>query len=344
MKTRFARLRIARTLSFPGSSYRWLAVALLVALGQAAHAQVEHDLPLVMAASELRQQGFVRIINRSSRSGTVSIRAIDDTGREFGPVLLSLDAEEAVQFNSRDLERGNSGVGLPAGVGTGRGNWRLELESTLDIEPLAYIRTRDGFLTSMHEVAREVSPMRYRVPIFNPGRNRSLESRLRLINPGSSSASIVISGLDARGDEAPGGDVRLTLRAGAARKITSQQLEDGASGLSGRLGRGQGKWQLFVSSNTPVQVMGLMETRSGHLTNLSRGVAPGQRTIPLVLPASIPGQEGFVRIINRSNRAGSVSIEAIDDTGRRFGPVVLSLAAKGGAQFNSEDLEQGTPG
>ena len=338
------KMRTARAVSFPGSGYRWLAAVLLITLGQAAQSQVEHDLPLVMSASNLRQQGFVRIVNRSSRSGTVSIRAIDDTGRRFGPVLLSLDAEEAVQFNSRDLERGNSGVGLPAGVGDGSGNWRLELESTLDIEPLAYIRTRDGFLTSMHEVAREVSPMRYRVPIFNPGRNLSLVSSLRLINPGSSSASIVISGLDARGTAAPDGDVRLTLRAGTAREITSQQLEDGASGLTGRLGRGQGKWQLFVSSDSPIQAMSLMETRSGHLTNLSRGVAPGQRTIPLVLPASIPGQEGFVRIINRSDRTGSVSIEAIDDTGRRFDPVVLSLGAKGAAQFNSRDLEQGNDG
>ena len=335
---------LARRLSFPGSGYRWLVAVLLITLGQAAQSQIEHDLPLVMSASNLRQQGFVRIINRSNLAGSVSIEAIDDTGRRFGPIYLSLDAEQAVQFNSRDLERGNSGVGLSGGVGDGSGNWRLELQSTLDIEPLAYIRTRGGFLTSMHEVAREVAPMRYRVPIFNPGSNRSLASWLRLINPGASSASIVISGLDARGNAAPEGDVSLTLRAGSAREITSQQLENGASGLSGRLGQGTGKWQLSVSSDSPIQAMGLMETRSGHLTNLSRGVAPGQRTIPLVLPASDLGREGFVRIINRSNRAGSVSIEAIDDDGRRFEPVILSLGPKRAVQFNSRDLEQGNSG
>ena len=336
-------MRTARTHSLPGSAHRWLVAVLLIALGQAAQSQVRHDLPLVMSASNLRQQGFVRIINRSNRAGSVSIEAVDDSGRRFGPIHLSLDAEEAVQFNSRDLERGNPGVGLSGGVGDGSGNWRLELESTLDIEPLAYIRTLDGFLTSMHEVAREVAPMRYRVPIFNPGRNRSLVSWLRLINPGRDSASIVVSGLDARGNAAPGGDVRLTLGAGRAREITSQQLENGASGLSGRLGQGTGKWQLSVSSDSPIQAMGLMETRSGHLTNLSRGVAPGQRTIPLVLPASEAGRQGFVRIINRSNRAGSVSIEAIDDTGRHFTPVILSLDPKGAVQFNSRDLEGGNP-
>ena len=327
-----------------GTALKWLVAVLLLALGQPVYSQVEDDLPLVLSASSMRQQGFVRIINRSARGGTLTIHAIDDDGRRFGPVYLSLDENESVQFNSEDLERGNSGVGLSGGVGNGNGNWRLELESTLDIEPLAYIRTSDGFLTSMHELAAEESPLHYRIPIFNPASNLSLVSWLRLINPGSSSASITISGLDARGNAPPGGDVSLTLGAGEAREVTAQQLENGAAGLTGRFGRGQGKWQLSVSSNSAIQVMGLMETRSGHLTNLSRGVAPGRRTIPLVLPDSIPGQEGFVRIINRSDRAGSVSIEAIDDRGQSFGPVVLSLVAKGAVQFNSGDLEQGNTG
>ncbi len=327
-----------------GTGSAWIAAAFLVMVSGPASAQVRHDLPLVMSAENLRQEGFVRIINHSRRGGTVDISAVDDEGRRFGPVLLSLDAREAVQFNSRDLERGNDGIGLSAGVGDGDGNWRLELESTLDIEPLAYIRTSDGFLTSMHEVASEVAPLRYRVPLFNPGSNLSLSSWLRLVNPGARSANVVISGLDARGNAAPGGDVRLTLAAGTARRVTARQLESGGAGLAGRFGRGQGKWQLSVSSDVPLRVMGLMETRSGHLTNLSRGVAPGQRTIPLMLPDSTTGQQGFVRIINRSERAGSVSIEAIDDTGERFGPVVLTVDAKGAVQFNSRDLERGNPG
>ena len=197
----------------------------------------------------------------------------------------------------------------------------------------------------MHEVARaEVSPMRYRVPIFNPGRNLSLSSWLRVVNPGTRGANVVISGLDARGNAAPEGDVRLVLPAGTARGSPRSSSRTAASGLTGRFGRGQGKWQLSVSSDTPLRVMNLMETRSGHLTNLSRGVAPGQRTIPLVLPDSTSGQQGFVRIINRSERAGSVSIEAIDDTGARFGPVVLTMDAKGAVQFNSRDLERGNAG
>ena len=316
---------------------------LLFSPEQPAHAQVVHDLPLVMSPSNLRQQGFVRIINRSSQAGTVSIEAIDDSGRRVGPVDLSLEAMKAVQFNSRDLGRGNSGVGLPAGVGDGSGDWRLRLSSVLDIEPLAYIRTTDGFLTSVHDVASEESPLRYRVPIFNPGSNRSLVSRLRLINPGSQGVQVTISGRDANGDPSPEGEVRITLAAGAARTLSARQLEEGDAGISGRLGDGAGKWQLIVTSDAPIQVMGLMETRSGHLTNLSRGAASGQRTIPLVLPDAVSNRQGFVRIVNRSGSAGSVRIEAIDDTGRVFGPVNLALNALQSVQFNSRDLERGNP-
>ena len=117
-----------------------------------------HDLPFVTAASNLQQQGFVRIANHSDRSGTVRIHAVDDTGEYRGPIELSLDAHQAVHFNSRDLEYGNRSKGLSAGVGDGAGNWRLELTTRLPVDARAYVRTTDGFLSSIHEVAAEVAP------------------------------------------------------------------------------------------------------------------------------------------------------------------------------------------
>ena len=42
-------------------------------------------------------------------------------------------------------------------------------------------------------------------------------------------AEIVISGVDARGNPAPMGDVRLSLPAGTARGLTALELEEGAS-------------------------------------------------------------------------------------------------------------------
>lgn len=231
-----------------------------------------HSIPLVMSADNAARQGFVRIINRSRRSGTVRIDAYDDNGRSFGPAHLSLKAGETRHFNSMDLERGNSSKGL-SGVGNGSGNWRLDLTTYLDIHTRAYVRTSDGFLTSIHEVAAEEDEgsMRYRVPTFNPGKNADQESRLRLVNVGDGPARATISGLDDRGEPASGGRVRLTLPPGAASLLSARELEQGARGISGRLEAGRGKWQLSVSSDQPLQVMSLLFSRkTGNLTNLSR--------------------------------------------------------------------------
>ena len=230
-------------------------------------------LPLVMAASNRSRPGFVRIINHSERAGTVSIHAIDDTGRRFGPVELALEAMQTRHFNSVDLESGNAAKGLAAGVGDGTGNWRLELSSELSIEALAYIRTPDGFVTSMHEVAAatEEGSNRYHVPFSNPGSNSSQESLLRLINPGGGDANVVITGVDDAGEGSPLGEVRLTLGAGAARMLSTRELEQGASGLTGRLGDGTGKWRLSVAGDRPLRVVSLLQLPTGHLTNLSRG-------------------------------------------------------------------------
>ena len=230
-----------------------------------------HAIPLVTSADNASQQGFVRIINRSDRAGTVRIHAIDDDGGRFGPVSLSLSAKQTRHLNSQDLEHGNPSKGLSAGVGNGSGNWRLELATDLVIESLAYIRTPDGFLTSIHAVAAHADDgsTRLQVPMFNPGRNRGQQSRLRLVNLGDTAAAIEISGLDDRGNAPPGGDVRLALPARAARLLTAQELEQGADGVSGQFGAGSGKWQLFVTSDEPIQVMSLLLSPTGNLTNLS---------------------------------------------------------------------------
>ena len=193
-----------------------------------------------------------------------------------------------VHLNSTDLEDGNSRKGLSGGVGDGEGDWRLELTTNLDIEPLAYIRTSDGFLTSMHDVVQpevvvrfsafEFDDMvRYRVPFFNPGSNTDKVSRLRLVNPSSTEVVVSIRGLDDTGAAPPGGSVHVTLPADAARTITAQALEQGDPGIDGRFGDGAGKWQLFVSAedtshglSRPLQVVNLLHSRgSGNLANLS---------------------------------------------------------------------------
>ena len=229
---------------------------------------VTHTVPLVTSASRTDQQGFVRVINRSDRAGTVSIRAIDDAGNRSQPVTLSMGASATRHFNSGDLEDGNSAKGLSDGVGGGRGDWRLELESDLDILALAYIRTPDGFLASVHDIAPE-SDGAYHAAIFNPGSNDQQRSLLRLINPNDRTVDVTIDGVDDGGAAPPSGRVRLSLRANEATTVTAQDLENGRGGLQGRFGDGTGKWQLFVTSTRPIHVMSLMDTPTGNLINLS---------------------------------------------------------------------------
>ena len=247
-----------------------VAALCLAGMAAAASAQNTISLPLVLPADSAGLTGFVRIVNGGAQAGSVQIHAIDDTGRRFGPVSLAIGAEAVVNFNSRDLEQGNASKGLPSGVGNGEGNWRLELTTALDIQPLAYIRTGDGFVTAMHDVApeTEAGSRRYQVVFFNPGANTRQVSRLRLINPGTTEANIEITGRDDAGMAAPGGSVRLTLAPGAARTLTAQALEAG-EGIDGGLGDGAGKWRLTVTSNVAIEAVSLLASPTGHLANLS---------------------------------------------------------------------------
>ena len=309
--------------------------------GQVALA-AEHEVHLFMSASNATQQGFVRVVNRSSEPGTVRIHAVDDSGRREGPVTLSMAPEATAHFNSGDLESGNPNKGLSGRIGSGEGDWRLQLQTDLDIEALVYIRTKDGFLTSMHDVVvgeRSGATIMHRVPIFNPGSNRNQVSKLRLINPDDSATEVAIVGVDDRGRQS--GQVSLTLAAGEARTLTAQELETGGDGFNGQFGDGSGKWWLVVSTSRSVQVMNLLESPTGNLTNLST-YGSGRGT-PLFVAASDRTRQGFARVTNYTEQSGTVSIYAIDDSGRRFGPIRLALGAKETVHFNSDDLENGNP-
>ena len=263
--------------------------------GSGGTAGANDTIPYFPAASDaLGRQGFARIVNLSDRAGTVSIVAFDDGGRRHGPVTLNLDAWQTVHFNSVDLEDGAASKGLPAGVGApSQGDWRLELSSELAINVLSYIRTRDGFVTSMHDVASSEGNT-HRVPFFNPGSNTAQVSLLRLVNPGDAAAAVTIRGVDDRGS-ASGGEVRLSIPAQAARTVSAMDLEDGAAGLDGSFGDGVGKWRLEVAADRPLMAIGMLSTPSGHLTNLSTdpGGAPAADHAPPAPTIEVTGDREF---------------------------------------------------
>ena len=230
-------------------------------------------VPLLVSASNPMRQGFVRIYNRSSTAGGVRVTAYDDAGMAASPVELWLGANRALNFNAGDLESGNPSKGIAAGIGVGQGDWRLDMETALEVQVLAYVRSDGDFLTAMHDVLRPGADGRFVVATFNPGSNRERLSKLRLTNPGADDANLSIEGVDDQG--AASGAVRLILPPGASRTLSALELEEGANGLTGSLGDGEGKWRLFISADQPIVTMSLLESAtSGHLTNLSTlGVA-----------------------------------------------------------------------
>ena len=81
---------------------------------------------------------------------------------------------------------GNAGKGPKGGTGPAYdGDWRLSLTSKLDIEALAYVRRKDGFLTSMHDVAPKREGV-HRMATSNPASNQRQDSLLRILNPSDS--------------------------------------------------------------------------------------------------------------------------------------------------------------
>ncbi len=122
---------------------------------------------------------------------------------------LRVGAGQSAQFNSNYLEAGNTDKGLDDRVGPGDGDWRLAFSGDLDVQVLSYVRTTDGFVTTMHELA-PLTDSGHRVVFFNPGSNLSQVSLLRLGNPYYEPTEVTITGLDDTG-ASPRGAVTVSL-------------------------------------------------------------------------------------------------------------------------------------
>ena len=70
-----------------------------------------------------------------------------------------------------------------------------------------------------------------------------------------------------------------------------------------------------------------------------------EHSIPLFMAdGNAEGRQGFIRIINHSDEAGTVEIVGVDDMGMRYGPVELSIGVRETKHLNSGDLEGGNDG
>ena len=90
--------------------------------------------------------------------------------------------------------------------------------------------------------------------------------------------------------------------------------------------------------------MSLLAGASGRLTNLSSVPAraeEGVHRLALLPPADDASRQGFVRIINQSDEAGTLRIRAFDDAGEEYPAQTLTLGAGQATHFTAADLEEG---
>ena len=298
-------------------------------------------------ASNINQQTFLRIVNTTGVAGTVSISAVDDAGITSTMISFELAAYESKQLNAQDLEGGNANKGLTGSLGDGIGKWRLNISSVLDLEVMSLIRTPDGFLTNLSGMVAEAGSGLHIIYFGNPAVTTEKQTFLRIINPANQISSVTISGIDDAGQAAPSGDITFVLAANQSKQMNAGDLENGnvAKGLSGKLGSGTGRWRLTVSANTDIEVMSLIRTPDGFLTNLSRTtpVVGDTNEVLIFNPASNINQRSSLRLINHTNALASVTISGFDDSGESApgGVQTFTIAANSAIELTAIDIESG---
>jgi len=301
-------------------------------------------------ASNITQQTFIRIVNLGAGSGNVTITGIDDNGTpSSGTMTFTLGPNESKQINAQELEGGNPDKGLNGSLGNGTGKWRLNVNSILNLAVMSLIRTPDGFLTNLSGMVETDEFGDHVIYFANPASDTGKQTFLRIINTTDQTGTVAISGIDDTGQPASS-NVLFDLGPHQSKQMNAQDLEAGntGKGLIGMLGQGSGRWRLTVSAGFNLEVMSLVRTPDGFLTNLSR-VAPVDGDTNEVFffnPASNVKQISSLRIINTSNQQGSVTITGTDDAGNTApgGDIIFNIQAMSAMALTSQDLENGNAG
>ncbi len=301
--------------------------------------------------SNSNQQTFLRFVNNNASATEVEIYGIDDTGSssKSGPVSFQMAARSALQITAQDLESGNANKGLSSALCDLSGKWQLIVRSQSTIEVMSLIRTPDGFLTGLSDVV-PVEGGDNKVYFANPASNSNQQTFIRISNQSESSGTVTISGYDDAGSASPG-TVTFSLGASESIQVTAQDLENGNAnkGLTGALGGGSGKWQLAISSTLDLDVLSLIRTADGFLTNLSAVVpenSDGNPVIYFANPGSETTKSTFIRVVNTAAATANVTISGVDDEGNIApnGNVTFTLPAFASKQMLTADLESGNVG
>ena len=298
-----------------------LSVAMLGALLVAACPALAsvHEVPLMRAAGGF-QQGFVRV-EAFDAGGEVRIEAWDDSGHR-AETILTIRAGSVQGFNSDDLELGNASKGLATGIGMPMsGDWRLRLSAGFGFDVNSYVRTQDGFVTSLDSTLKAGRVQVSEISFFNPASNQRQRSWMRIVNDNEGegeTARVTIRGVDDAGKR---GQSAFSVSVPPLNAVSVD-----ARDLEAVFGDGSGKWRLDVSSSRPVRIVNLLETPTGHLTSLEP--AAGKGGCPMSGPWDrLPIGVGM-----------GESLQGLDRSGENLRETDWRYADLGGADFKNTYL------
>ena len=237
------------------------------------------DGPDSVHAADFDGDGDADVVSASREDDTIAWYENLGDGTFSEQVVISTAADFASSVRAVDLD------------GDGEGDWRLLLESQLELHVQIHVRTPDGFTTSVHDGATRIGQRHY-APWFNPAGDTQSQGRLRLVNASDEAAGISIVGWDDEGAPAPGGAVGLTLPAGESRSLDAAALEEGAEGLDGSLGSGSGSWWFALRSDVDIRAMNLVESADGYLSGVSMSRSLAYFPDACFDPASDAGGDG----------------------------------------------------
>lgn len=298
---------------------------------------VEQRVPLLNPGSNSTRQSFLRLVNENPEPADAHIVGFDDSGR-FGTVSVRIEAREAIHLTAQELESGSGSI--VGNLCDGTGKWRFAIYSDQLLDVMSLLRTPDGFVTNLSNTVPRADT-EHLIYFFNPSSNQTRQSFLRISNLTAEVADVLINAIN---DDGTSGEVRLLVEPRSSVQLNSTDLEVGnfAKGLEGALGTGSGKWRLYVSSQSTLEVMSLIRSPGGTLTNLSDVIhaVDGQFFVPYAEDGI--SHRMFFRLINEESESVDVVVRAYNDLGESAtGEVHLGLDAGEAMQVSLQDLLEG---
>ena len=94
-----------------------------------------------------RQVSKLRLVNTGGSAESVSIAGMDDQGNNYGPVTLTLNANQSRTLSAQELE--NGAHGLRGTLGDGRGKWRLFVTAEDAVVAMSLLDASSGHLSNI---------------------------------------------------------------------------------------------------------------------------------------------------------------------------------------------------